>query len=244
MKSRINWVDDTTFEIGGQLITLHYEIGGSNRASRSADFTMMKTKDFIDLYLLHANEPFKRVLELGVYQGGSFVFFDQLYRPEKISAIELSNVHVPALDEYVAANAPRAKIHYGTSQDDEVRLAEIIDQDFGGVVDLVIDDASHFYDQTKASFKVAFPKMRPGGLYIIEDWTWSFQEPYQGADHPWRDRHSLANLIVDLMEEIVLTGLTHDISISPHMVKVRRSGKARHPLFQTTSRRGREYNLL
>ena len=125
MNSPISWIDDATFEIGGQLITLHYEIGGSNRKSRSADFTMMKTKDFIDLYLLHANERFKRVLELGVYQGGSFVFFDKVYRPEKISAIELSNVHVPALDEYVAANAPRAKIHYGTSQDDEVRLARL-----------------------------------------------------------------------------------------------------------------------
>jgi predicted O-methyltransferase YrrM len=244
MRLPINWVDDATFEIGGQLITLHYEIGGSNRKSRSADFTMMKTKDFMDLYLLHSNEPFKRILELGVYQGGSFVFFDQIFQPEKISAIELSTVHIPALDEYVEANASRAKVHYGTPQDDEARLAQIIDQDFGGTVDLVIDDASHFYDQTKASFKIAFPKIRPGGLYIIEDWTWSFQEPYQGADHPWRDHHSLANLVVDLMEEMVLTGLTHDISISLHMVKVRRSGKEGHLPFQTTSRRGRDYKPL
>ncbi len=73
------------------------------------------------------------------------------------------------------ANVSRAKIHYGTSQDDELRLAQIINHDFGGVIDLAIDDASHFYDQTKASFKVAFPKVRPGGLYIIEDWTWSFR---------------------------------------------------------------------
>jgi predicted O-methyltransferase YrrM len=244
MKSPINWVDDNTFEIGGQLITLDYESGGSKRKSRSADFTMMKTKAFIDLYLLHANESFKRVLELGVYQGGSFVFFDQIYSPEKISAIELSSVHIPALDRYVETKPSRAKVHYATSQDDRGRLAQIIDQDFGGVIDLVVDDASHFYDQTKASFEIAFPKVRPGGLYIIEDWTWSFHASYQGADHPWHDHHSLANLVVDLMEEMVLTGLTADISISPHMLKVRRSGSEGHLLFQSTSRRGREYKLL
>ena len=38
--------------------------------------------------------------------------------------------------------------------------------------DLIIDDASHLYSETKTSFETLFPQLRPGGLYIIEDWSW------------------------------------------------------------------------
>ena len=38
-------------------------------------------------------------------------------------------------------------------------------------LDLVVDDASHYLDPTRASFDVLFPRLRPGGLYVIEDWT-------------------------------------------------------------------------
>ena len=41
----------------------------------------------------------------------------------------------------------------------------------GRPVDLVIDDASHRYPETVASFEVLFPRLRTGGLYVIEDWT-------------------------------------------------------------------------
>ena len=35
----------------------------------------------------------------------------------------------------------------------------------------MIDDASHLYNETSASFNVLFPRLRPGGLYVIEDWS-------------------------------------------------------------------------
>ncbi|MDQ1511710.1 MAG: hypothetical protein QOG50_3554, partial [Actinomycetota bacterium] len=37
---------------------------------------------------------------------------------------------------------------------------------------LVIDDASHLIDETRASFNALFPRVRPGGTYVIEDWSW------------------------------------------------------------------------
>jgi hypothetical protein len=40
----------------------------------------------------------------------------------------------------------------------------------------VIDDASHIYEPTRASFETLFPYLRPGGLYIIEDWQWSYSD--------------------------------------------------------------------
>jgi hypothetical protein len=37
----------------------------------------------------------------------------------------------------------------------------------------VVDDASHRAGPTRASFNVLFPRLRPGGVYIIEDWCWA-----------------------------------------------------------------------
>ena len=202
---------------------------------------MMKTRGFLDHYLEHTGESFAHILEIGVYQGGSYVFLDQLFKPRKLTAVELVTQPIPALDAYVAREPDRTKLHYGVSQDDEAALGTIIDTDLGGTIDLVVDDASHFYDQTKASFRVAFPKLRAQGLYIIEDWSWSFQAPYQEPDHPWREVHSLANLVVDLMEEMELRHLIEEIKISPHMIKIRKSSAPTTAVFTSSARRGRAY---
>jgi hypothetical protein len=137
----LTWVDGATFSVGGHKITMDYEYGGSKRESGQSDFTMMKSRTFLDQYLAHEGEEFKHILELGVYQGGSFVFLNEIFRPESISGIELSEVPIPALDKYISEQQGRANLYYGTSQDNEVRLAEIIESDFDGRLDLVVDDA-------------------------------------------------------------------------------------------------------
>ncbi|NSZ61881.1 class I SAM-dependent methyltransferase [Agrobacterium tumefaciens] len=242
--SKVTWHDKATFSVGGHRITMDYEYGGSKRKSAQSDFTMMKSRSFLDQYLKHEGEDFKRILELGVYQGGSYVFLNEVFKPRKIAAVELSEVPIPALDTYIVAQQGRAKLYYGTSQDNEAKLAEIVQTDFGGELDLVVDDASHFYDQTKASFRTLFPKLRAGGLYMIEDWCWSFYAEYQAPDHPWAEHHSLANLAIDLMEEMSTGTSIDEIIISPHIIKVRRSVHPTKPVFQKTARRGRDYSLL
>ena len=140
----LNWIDDSSFEMDGYRLTLDYAFGGSLRPSTAKDFTMMKSRDFLDSYVALRDQGMKRILEVGVYQGGSFVFLDRLLKPEKISAVELSTKPIPALDEYIVRNKDRARLHYGTSQDDVARLTEIVQQDFGGELDLVVDDASQY----------------------------------------------------------------------------------------------------
>jgi predicted O-methyltransferase YrrM len=241
----MQWIDDVTFEIDGVRITLDYEHGGSKRRSETCDFTMMKDRMFLDHYIQHKDEAFKRILEVGVYQGGSFVFLDKIFKPDRISAIELSATPIAALDEYIEHNRDRARIHYATSQGDVAQVTRIIDEDFGGALDLVVDDASHFYELTKATFKTAFPRLRPGGLYIIEDWAWSFQGIFQAPDHPWAGMNSLANLVIDAMEDMVLSGMIEDVSISRHMLKIRRSmTPAGGAVFEKCARRGRPLTLL
>jgi hypothetical protein len=47
--------------------------------------------------------------------------------------------------------------------------------------------------------------LQPGGIYLIEDWSWAHSPNYQSPDHPWFKRHALSNL---LFEQIMLIGST------------------------------------
>jgi Cephalosporin hydroxylase. len=240
----LKWKNSTDFEIGGYVMCMNYAHGGSKMKSEGNKFLLMKAKNFLEHYTSLAPEEYKKVLELGIYQGGSFVFLDQLLKPDRISAIELSTTPIPALDKYVLENEDRARVYYGTSQDDVEKLRDIVSRDFDGQLDLVVDDASHFYEQTKASFLTLFPLLRPGGMYIIEGWSWSFQDDFQDPSHPWSQMPSPTNLIIDLMEDMTRSGLILDVQVTRELLKIRRSSLAEGQLMATQARRGRTYNLL
>ena len=240
----LNWLNDTDFEIGGYVMSLNYEHGGSKVISTDDKFLMMKAKNFLGHYTSLVPEECRKILELGVYQGGSFVFLDQLLKPDRISALELSTAPIPALDKYISDNEDRARLYYGTSQDNVEQLRKIVSRDFDGQLDLVVDDASHFYEQTKTSFKTLFPLVRPGGMYIIEDWSWAFQDDFQDPANGWYAVPSPANLIIDLMEDMTRSGLILDVQVTRELLKIRRSNVTEGQVMSTTARRGRTYNLL
>ncbi|WP_063709781.1 class I SAM-dependent methyltransferase [Bradyrhizobium liaoningense] len=240
----LNWIDDSCFEIDGYRITLDWQHGGSPRHSSDRDFIMMKGRDFLDHYTTLVNRNIEKVLEVGIYQGGSVIFLDKLLRPKKLSAVELSPNKIPALEKYASESEGRVNIYHGTSQDDAEKLKEIIDRDFNGQIDLVVDDASHWYEYTKATFKTVFPHLKPGGYYFIEDWNWSFQPAFQDESHAWFDRNSLANLVIDLMEDMVCSNAIESVQIAPQMIKVKRSDAQARPLFATAARRSRAIALL
>ena len=61
---------------------------------------------------------------------------------------------------------------YGVDQADRAHLHRIVADDIGGEpIDVVFDDCSHNLDLTRASFDALFPFVRPGGVYVIEDWN-------------------------------------------------------------------------
>ena len=73
---------------------------------------------------------------------------------------------------------------YGVDQSDRARLHQIVADDLGGEpIDVVFDDCSHLLDLTSASFDALFPFVRPGGIYVIEDWNLDlvFREAFAGA---------------------------------------------------------------
>ncbi|MFZ3071171.1 MAG: class I SAM-dependent methyltransferase [Anaerolineaceae bacterium] len=96
----------------------------------------------------------------------------------------------------------RIQTYWRVDQGDAQQLKQIVRTEFGDSLDLVVDDASHQYELTKSSFSTLFPMLRPGGLYIIEDWAWAHWPGWQASDHPWAHNVELTRLIFDIVEAI------------------------------------------
>ena len=144
-------------------------------------FSLYKVKSLIDQYdrffeLNRAFQP-KQILEIGMWDGGSLVLWSEVLRPNKIVGVDLKKrVDSDYFKQYVESRglSNLIKTYWGIDQADQDILKNIISTEFSQqAIDLVIDDGSHLYAPTKASFELIFPKMRPGGYYIIEDWAWS-----------------------------------------------------------------------
>src|SRR4051794_34239532 len=146
-------------------------------ASTEERFCLVKRPDLVEQYreMLSELAP-KRIVELGVLQGGSTALLALLSQPEKLVAFEFDEERIAPLDQLIARRdlGDSVRIHYGVDQSDTETLRRLVDEEFGAAeLDLVIDDASHEVEQTEASFNVLFPRLRCGGLYIVEDWSWA-----------------------------------------------------------------------
>lgn len=170
-------------------------------------FRFYKIKELVDQYAVHFRrhpgyQP-KRILELGIFDGGSVAFWHELFRPEKHVAVDLiDRKDSPYFQRYLASRdlSGRIATFWNTNQADQRRLRSIIASEFDGPIDLVIDDASHLYSPTLATFEAVFPLMSPGGIYIIEDWAWGHWPEFAGPDHAWARETPPTRLVVQLIE--------------------------------------------
>jgi hypothetical protein len=165
----IDWVSETRVRVGDTDYDLMESDDGTMTRLR-----LLKTRPMIEGYL-PIIEEFRgaNVVELGIYRGGSTALFAQVLAPRRLVALELEHERVAILDEFVQRHAldDVVRLHYGIDQSDQERVASIVEDELGGEpIDLVLDDASHQYGPTTSSFETLFPRLRPGGLYVIEDW--------------------------------------------------------------------------
>jgi SAM-dependent methyltransferase len=159
--------------------------------------TLKKPRSFLETYVdVLEGQPIRNVLELGLNHGGSATFFAALLEPQRLVSIDLSGP-VARFDAFRGEH-PLGRLisaHYRTSQDDAARLAEILASEFDGPVDLVLDDASHSYGPTRASFEILFPRIRPGGWFVIEDWQWAHAPGFTAR----QDETALSNLVFQVL---------------------------------------------
>lgn len=101
-----------------------------------------------------------RMLEIGVYKGGSLQMWREYFGARAI----ICGVDIDP-DCAAYADAPN-RVMIG-SQDDAAFL-DVVVGSMGGV-DVVLDDGSHIGRHQIASFNALWPRLPAGGLYIIED---------------------------------------------------------------------------
>ena len=107
------------FEARGANFIIDTSAGYNRRPSDERAFTIVKTTEYLNLYISLAKtiRP-NTVLELGVFQGGSYVFLDSVFEPGCMSAVELSPKPVGPLLAWTA-HKPGRSVHFGHNQTDE-----------------------------------------------------------------------------------------------------------------------------
>jgi hypothetical protein len=136
------------------------------------------------------NSPVK-FLEIGVNEGGSL----ELWRKYFGSAATIFGIDID----------PRCKSR--VSLPNEVRIGSQDDENFligvlnaMGVPDVILDDGSHIGRHQQASFQILFPKLKVGGLYVIEDiHTAYWPEIFEGGYRREGTAIEVAKTLVDDM---------------------------------------------
>jgi cephalosporin hydroxylase len=195
-------------------------------------FSFYKIKSLVDEYehYLKRRADFspKHIIELGTYDGGSIVFWFELFKPQKHIGIDLEDrKDSPYFRKYLEENDLIGKIttYWNTDQTDKTTLREIVSDELNGYLDCVIDDASHLYQPTKTSFETLFPLMAPGGLYIIEDWAWGHWPQFITPDHIWASQIPPTRLVNELVEATGTSKLISNITVYQGFISVERGPK-------------------
>lgn len=204
IRRELDWQSDNVFKIDN--VTFVVETGEKLYTAGSTEDTFVIGKSRRQLETLQGFthlRPVKRIFDLGIYKGGSVMFYHKFFSPEKIVAIDLGREPVEPLEAYIKRNQLERVIrtYYGVDQADAGMIRTILDAETGGqFFDLVVDDASHFLQETRASFNMLFPHVAPGGCYIIEDWGWAHWQDgfWQKDGGPWPHDPPLTNLIFEI----------------------------------------------
>lgn len=148
-----------------------------------------------------------RFLEIGVFKGGSLSMWRNYFGPEAvIFGIDIN----PACSAY---DGIAGQVRIG-SQDDPEFLGSVVDE-MGGV-DIVLDDGSHMMQHIRTSFETLFPRVTPGGLYMIEDLHTAYWRNYGGG---YTREANFFNFVREMADDLHAPyhdrGLRHD-SVSRH----------------------------
>ena len=82
------------------------------------------------------------------------------------------------------------------SQTDESFLLEVFKQI--GSVDIIIDDGSHINDHVITTFKILFPLLNNGGIYVVEDTEKSYDPCFGGDNENLHNPKTMMNFFKNL----------------------------------------------
>jgi hypothetical protein len=125
------------------------------------------------------------LLELGV---GGYEYPDRGGAGMKMFNDYLPNAKVIGVDVHPKKGLDNGRMKFFQgSQADEDFLHRLIKKE--GAPTIIIDDASHMNSLTRRSFEILFPRLQPGGVYVIEDIesSWWEDHGFDGVADPFHE---------------------------------------------------------
>lgn len=160
--------------------------------ARNLALTIQKHSELIGLgELVQALAP-QRVVEIGIYRGGTLYCWTRL---------ATDNAHIIGIDYHIHRwREPLMRAYARAQQTVEIwnftssyapETAEKVKQAFGGKsIDFAFIDGDHTYEGVKADFDMYKPLMRSGGLMAFHDIVPDNQDPSCGVGQLWEELKS------------------------------------------------------
>lgn len=129
---------------------------------------------------LLADRPIERLLEIGVAEGRSLATWRQLLPDTLVVGVDI----VP---QCLTSNRPGSPVLWANAAEPAHMWAVTA---LHGPFDVIIDDGSHIHDDVRIAFEELYPRLRPGGIYIVEDldaadeWVQSYTRQWGGEVLP------------------------------------------------------------
>jgi hypothetical protein len=156
-------------------------------------------------YTLHYQRHFKKfrfkkinLLEIGVggyenpFSGGqSLRMWKKFFPFAKIFSLDIFD------KSFLQEN--RIKIYRGSQIDNDF-LQKVCDD--AGLFDIIIDDGSHINEHVIKSFEFLFPKLKIGGIYVVEDTQTSYWEDYGGDSNDFNKEGTIYHYFKSLIDSL------------------------------------------
>jgi len=155
--------------------------------------SITKWVHYFDIYERHFNAFINKnvkVLEIGVWQGGSLKMWKEYFGKEaQIIGVD-TNPKCKMLEE------EQIKIYIGDQANIDF-LDNIIKEE--GPFDIIIDDGGHFPYQQITSFNKLFFNLKDGGIYLCEDLHTNYWKEYNGG---YKKPNTFIELVKSLIDEL------------------------------------------
>jgi len=150
------------------------------------------------------------LLEIGIGNGGSLLMWAKYFKDALIYGIDMKKALPQAFKEYVNSKGYSSSIKTVLGFEipgDNIPLVarqHLFHEMLGNIMfDVILDDGAHTYTHTKGAFEVLFfDYLKPGGLYIIEDWGTTYFPGW--PDGSFNGEDGMAKIIKELYDEVAL----------------------------------------
>jgi demethylmacrocin O-methyltransferase len=103
----------------------------------------------------------------------------------------------------------RIQIFRGSQVDKEFLFGMIRET---GAPDIIVDDGSHLNEHVIETFRILFPLLKDGGIYVVEDTQTSYWPDYGGSSDDLKNANTLMNFFKAFVD-----GLNHAEFIRPRL---------------------------